>query len=126
MRSIIFFCVLLYCGTAWATTFGAWQDGQRRLDALEELKRVRALELEIAGLEAKTRALREKKDKRVLSVRAIERGRDRQFRAQIRLPDGGLIWVHTGMSAAGVSFVVIEREKVVVQDGGRLVTLPFE
>ncbi len=129
MQYAVFLFAFLFCTPALATTFGEWQDGQSRADALEELRRVRNLELEIAGIEAKTRELGEKgkrHGRETVRVRAIERGRDRQCRAQIRLHDGSLIWVVPGMRVAGFVIDAIDREKVVVRDGEKHLTLPFE
>ena len=147
-------CLLVFAGQSCAAEehFGRLRALAEQADLLEETKRVRRLEAEIAELEARTRAQKEGEHVRqdleklveekirllwrkgqgsgarvqgLPRVLAIERGARGSFAASVLLPDGERRRVRPGERLGPLTVLAISRERVLVREAGRTRELAF-
>ena len=138
-------CLLVFTGQSCAAEehFGRLRALGEQADLLEETKRVRRLEAEIAELEARTRAQKEKLVEEKIRllwrkgqgsgarvqglprVLAIERGARGSFAASVLLPDGERRRVRPGERLGPLTVLAISRERVLVREAGKTRELAF-
>ena len=117
-------------------SLGEWDGLVQKGDRLEEVKRIKKLELEILELEKKQEKMRHKEGLGIENtdvptialprVHGIFAERNGVLCADLLFPDGKMLRVHPKTSLSGMTIVSISRDRVLAFIQGKRQELPFE